>query len=163
MSTFEAAITVLLEHEGGRLIADDHGRGPSKWGVTLATAREIHPEWNGGDIARLTAERAAEFYRAQFWERYRIGLIDDQALATKLLDLAVNVGPGTAIKILQRSVGTAVDGALGPKTAEAANGLPAAEVLAEVRELAAAHYRQLAEEHPNLAACLPGWLARLKA
>jgi lysozyme family protein len=110
MATFAQFEDILLDHEGNTYVADDHGRGPSKWGITLRTAQECEPGWTADTIQNLTRDQAAAFYEVHFWNRYNIGLLESQEVAGKVCDLAVNVGPGTAIQLLQRAVGTHPDG-----------------------------------------------------
>ena len=163
MSDFTAAVAVVLSHESGRLIFNDNGRVASKWGVTLQSAREFYPNCTAGDIARMDPQGASEFYRMAFWNRYGIGRIEDQALATRVFDLAVNMGGGTAIKLLQRAVGANDDGIMGPATLALVNGGAAAEILSTVKSEAEQHYRNLALANPALQKDLPGWPNRLNA
>lgn len=67
------------------------------------------------DIKNLTLNRAKELYHRDFWSRFDG---DDLhiALAYQLFDAAVNHGPGNAVRILQRGVGVADDGDIGPVT-----------------------------------------------
>ena len=160
MSDFEKAVKVVLSNESGKLNPDDNGRGPSKWGVTLETAREFWPACAPADIEAMDEQKAACFYRVAFWGLYRIGLIENQELATQVLDLAVNMGP-IAIKLLQRSVGTEDDGIMGPHTAAAANENPGA-AMSGLKWRAAQYYRDLASVNPaKYGKDLPGWLHRL--
>lgn len=164
MSDFNAAVKVLLSHEGSDYVPDDHGRGPSKYGITLATAQDaLYPDWTAKNIRALTEASAADFYHEAFWRRFHLGLIDDQEVATKMLELAVNIGPGTAIRLLQRAVGAGQDSLLGPATAGRVNSMPPAQVLAGIRAAGERHYRDIVVVHPEWANCLDGWLARLKA
>ena len=163
MSTFALFKDILLNHEGGTYVNDDHGRGPSKWGITLQTAQEFEPAWNPDTIRNLTRDQAGAFYEAHFWNHYNIGLLNSQDVANKVCDLAVNVGPGTAIKFLQRAVGAHPDGVLGPATAAAANAMNPDTVLAGVKQAGSDYYHQIAEVHPEWAADLPGWLSRLSS
>ena len=163
MSSFALFVDILLANEGGAYVPDDHGRGPSKWGVTLETAQGYEPGWTADTIQNLTRDQAAAFYEAHFWNGNHIGLLESQEVANKVCDLAVNVGPGTAIKLLQTAVGTKPDGILGPATAAAANAMDPDVVLAQVRQAGASHYQQVVEAHPDWADQLPGWMARLNA
>jgi lysozyme family protein len=163
MASFDQFQDILLGHEGGVYISDDHGRGPSKWGITLQTAQECEPDWTAETIQALTRDQAAAFYQAHFWDRYRFGLLDSQTVANKVCDLGVNVGPGTAIKFLQTAVGAQPDGVMGPATAAAANAMDSDAVLAGVRAAGANHYQQIVQVHPEWAADLPGWMARLNS
>jgi lysozyme family protein len=163
MSDFDLAIAATLKSEGGGYVADDHGRGPSRWGVTLATAHEFHPNWKAEDIESLTLNQAKEFYRGAFWNKYLIGAIQNQAVAAKVLDLTINMGPATAFRLLQGCVHVAVDGVLGQITLQAVNTADPEVLLADLRARAAGYYTELAEHRPELAHNLSGWLARLEA
>ena len=161
MSTFSEAIGPLLEHEGSAVVPQDHGRGASKWGITLATYREMFPAAETADIVQLGREQAISFYRRMFWEQLRLGLIEDQSVANKALDLCVNMGGATGIKMLQRAIGAPADGVLGPFTAAAVNKREPAAVLQGIRTAAAQYYQDLAQRRPEFKPCLAGWLARL--
>lgn len=162
MARAEEAINKLLEHEGSRYVPDDHGRGPSRYGVTLKTAQERFPNWTAQDIRDLNKSAATEFYRQEFWKRYHLERIQDQQLANKMLDLTVNLGGTTAVRLLQRAAGVEpVDGILGSRTAAAANHMP--QTTALLQAVAEEHYRKIVEARPEWANCLEGWLARLKA
>lgn len=70
------------------------------------------------DIKNLTLERAKEIYHEDFWLRVRGDLLPN-AIAYQLFDAAINHGIGNAIRMLQRAVGVADDGQLGPRTRDA--------------------------------------------
>lgn len=179
MSDFAPVIDVLLKDEGGVFVPEDNGRGASKWGITLATARQFYPQATADDIARMDRDQAANFYRIHYWQQCRIGLIQDQALATKVFDLLVNMGGGGwilsrekgtrelkdgAITLLQKCAGiSSVDGILGPRTAQAVNGLDPQWLLKSFKQAACDHYQHLVLENPALATDLKGWLARVNA
>lgn len=163
VSDFQTAIGPLLQREGSQFIANDNGRGSCKWGITRKTAREFYPNCSDDDIARMTPEQAEEFYRMHFWERYQIGRITDQALAERVFDMAVNMGGGTAVKMLQRVVGVKADGILGPHTAAMTNMTQPGEVIGGLKITARRHYEQLAAADPEkYGDDLPGWLNRLE-
>lgn len=161
MADFDLAVEPLLKNEGGGYVPNDHGRGPSKWGITLLTAADVHPSWGPSDIQNLTQDDAKEFYREWAWQDARIGLIDNQELATKLLDLGVNVGLGTAIKFLQQAIGVTVDGRLGAQTAMAANSQDPNTVIEGLMLAGKAHYDRIVLNDPSQQVNYNGWIARL--
>jgi len=67
------------------------------------------------DIENLTLEQARDIYYQDFWIRVS-GEELHNALAYQLFDSAINHGIGNAIRILQRAVGVADDGRMGPIT-----------------------------------------------
>lgn len=70
------------------------------------------------DIVNLTIERAKFLYKRDFWDRVS-GDHLHAALVYQLFDAAINHGIGNAIRILQRAVDVADDGAMGDVTHQA--------------------------------------------
>jgi lysozyme family protein len=103
-------------------------------------------------------------YRRYWWTAYGYGGIESQAIATKVLDLSVNMGAKESHRSLQRAVRAAggpclvEDGMLGPKTLQAVNHLNPAALLSAYRSEAASHYRSLHQPHFE-----KGWLNRAYA
>lgn len=161
---FNAAVAVVLKHEGGFL--EDQRTGEiSKFGLTAEFLRSIGLPHDPESIRNLTREQAIAIYREHWWERYGFGRLQDQRVATKLFDLAVNLGPRLATRLFQQALNHCgaqllVDGFLGERTIGAANRAAPECVLAELRALAAAHYRSLAAKDPKYLPYLKGWLER---
>jgi hypothetical protein len=161
---FNAAVAVVLGHEGGYL--EDHTTGEiSKFGLTAEFLRSIGLPHDRDSIRNLTREQAIEIYREHWWERYGFERLQDQRLATKFFDLAVNLGPQRATRLLQQALvrcgaQLTVDGLLGERTIAAANEAPTECVLYHLRALAAEHYRTLAAKDPKYLPYLEGWLKR---
>lgn len=72
------------------------------------------------DIKNLTVEKAKAIYREDFWDV--IGKAHP-SIKFQLFDAAVNHGRGNAIRILQRAVQVADDGAWGPLSQAALDGM----------------------------------------
>jgi lysozyme family protein len=160
MDNFDKAIETLLHDEGEGFVANDHGRGACKWGITLLTAREFCPTWTADHIRKLTRESAAAFYRRAFWERYHFDRITDPALASKVFNLGVNIGPGTAIRLLRQVVGLPLGSALVSAVAAQINAHDPVKVLAAFKQAAKTYHTNVAAANPELAHNLAGWLAR---
>lgn len=198
MSSLEAALPVVFSHEvgwhwqsGGFTDDPNDPGGPTKWGVSLRWLRTLGDDdgdgWLDGDLDRdgdvdvndiraLDREDAAGFYGQQWWDRYGYDRIAEQKLATKVLDLAINMGAGRAHRLLQQAVRGAnntelkVDGIIGPRTLAAANDIHVPVIIAAYRGEAAGYYRELVavrnvelrhgEEKPPRAQYLAGWLNR---
>ena len=161
---FNAAVAVVLGHEGGYL--EDHTTGEiSKFGLTAEFLRSIGLPHDRDSIRSLTREQAIAIYREHWWEKYGFERLQDQRLATKFFDLAVNLGPQRAARLLQQALvhcgaQVEVDGLLGERTIAAANQVPPECVLTHLRALAAEHYRSLAAKDPKYLSYLKGWLER---
>ena len=111
---FEAAVTLVLELEGGGEISnDDRDRGGlARWGVS----KRAHPNV---DVANLDLDGAKAIYRASYWDAVK-GDALPPVLALATFDMAVHSGPDAAIKELQRALKVEVDGQMGPQTLAAA-------------------------------------------
>lgn len=99
-----------------------------------------------------------------------MGEIEDVAIASKVLDVFVNVGPIQGATIVQRALHACgrrhviIDGIIGTQTITAINDVkPRAMLLAALRAEAAAYYRQLVEQRPELKRFEQGWLNRAYA
>jgi hypothetical protein len=161
---FKTAVAVVLKHEGGYF--EDQKTGEiSKFGLTAEFLRSIDLPHDRDSIRNLTLEQAIEIYRVHWWEKYGFDRIRDQRVATKFFDLAVNLGPQRATRLLQQALNRCgaqltVDGLLGERTIAAANEAAPECVLAQLRALAAEHYRGLAAKDPKYLPYLKGWLER---
>ncbi len=119
-SVFYGFIDRSLSHEGG-FTADR--RDPGNWtggrvgagelkGTKFGIAANTYPTY---DIRNLTRPQAIAIYKRDFWERARCDRLP-AVIGFQLLDGAVNSGITQATRWLQRAVGVADDGMIGPVT-----------------------------------------------
>ena len=122
---FDKAFDRLIGHEGkftadprddGNWTGGKQGRGELK-GTKFGIAANTYPHL---DIKNLTVEQAKAVYREDFWDV--IGKAHE-SIKFQLFDAAVNHGRGNAIRILQRAVQVADDGAWGPRSQAALDGM----------------------------------------
>lgn len=126
------------------------------------------------EFARINAIPLAErgvaveqFYQSEFWNHWYAQLVSDD-VAKRVLDAAVNMGPGTAVRLLQDAAGCEPDGAWGPNTVAAVNA--AGEGLVTLfKQTRLAHYQEIAKANPSLAHFLgteqnpgPWWIRSMK-
>jgi len=155
---FLRAVEVVLDHEGGYVNDPRDPGGETKYGISKRSYPEL-------DIANLTREAAIAIYHRDWWQRYGYDRLKDDTVATKLLDMAVNMGPATAHRLLQEALvflgyPVAVDGIIGPQTIGAANKADPKRLLQVLRWMAAHHYYRIAATRPQSRAFLVGWLTR---
>jgi lysozyme family protein len=179
---FMRAVEIVLEHEG-KLVNDPQDPGGiTDYGISLrylqslCLIRDEHGYMLGDldhdgdidadDVRKMTKEEAIEIYHTQWWDRYGYGRINDDPLAFKVFDLAVNMGPGRANRMLQQAVRKAcvhpsacsmvVDGLLGPKTIDCVNHCASATAsLNFFKQLAVEFYQKLNRPHDEA-----GWIRR---
>jgi lysozyme family protein len=122
MSTAETIITGVIEREGGYVFDPADPGGETKYGI----ARRYHPDVN---IRDLTREEAARIYYYDYWKPSRAEALPEHLRET-YFDMVVNLGPKTAVRVLQRAcrgqgADIVVDGRLGPRTLGACRRLEA--------------------------------------
>ena len=105
------------------------------------------------------------FYQHTFWSRWFDQMVSDE-VAKRVYDAAINMGPETAVRLLQTAIENAsgledgIDGILGPQTVFRANACNPDMLAAAFRQLRGDHYRAIAAANPAEAQYLDGWLAR---
>jgi len=108
MTSFDHAFDLLINHEGGYVFDPRDPGGETRFGISKRSYPNL-------DIKNLTLAAAKELYRVDFWNRAQCDRLPPD-LAFDVFDAAVNSGIGQAIRWLQRSVGVADDGVVGPLT-----------------------------------------------
>lgn len=114
---FDTAFDTLLKHEGEY---SDHAADPggkTRFGITEAVAREVGYR---GDMRELPLDLAKRIYKDRYWDTVKAEQLPP-AVRYVVFDAAVNSGPGQSAKWLQRALGVADDGVIGPRTLAAAN------------------------------------------
>jgi lysozyme family protein len=109
---FDAAIEIVLKHEGGLTRDSRDPGGLTNFGIS----QRAYPQRN---IAELTREDAKAIYRQDYWQAVRADQLPPD-LRLHLFDAAVNAGVRQAIQWLQRACAVKVDGIMGPETLRAA-------------------------------------------
>lgn len=146
---FDEAFKRLIAHEGGFVDHPSDPGGATNFGISQRS-------YPGEDIRGMTLERAKEIYRRDFWGAAGCDAVPD-AVKFDLFDMAVNSGVSRAIKTLQRAVGAAEDGALGPMTLQAVQSMPASRLVARFNGVRLAFMAGLT----NWPAFSRGWALRI--
>jgi lysozyme family protein len=149
------AIGTVLAHEGGYTFNPADPGGETKFGI----CKRAYPNL---DIKNLTEDGAKEIYQRDYWQYD--GILN-QDVATKVFDLAVNMGPPTAHRLLQMALNgvgqhVTVDGVLGTQTLTATNGADPESLLPELRAQSAVRYVDIVLGNPSERTFLLGWMRR---
>jgi lysozyme family protein len=158
-TSFEASLAHVLKHEGGYVNHPADPGGATNFGITAATlARARGRPVTAAEVRALTRAEAAGIYRRFYWDAIRG---DDLAagLDHAVFDLAVNSGPARAARLLQRVLGLAEDGIVGPATLAAARDADPAGTVRALQRERLAFLRRLAT-WPVFG---KGWQARVAA
>jgi lysozyme family protein len=117
---FDQSFEALIGHEGG---FTDEKRDRGNWtsgvigkgelkGTKYGVSAMSYPKV---DIRNLTLENAKAIYLQDFWLKAHCDKLPE-AIRFDMFDMAVNSGPGAAIKTLQRALGVDDDGIIGKNT-----------------------------------------------
>lgn len=157
MADFTQAIGIVLADEGGTsCAANDHG-GLTKFGISQRSYPDL-------DLATLTQDDAIAIYHSDFWHPL-FDQLHSQALATKLLVMAVNMGTHGAVYLLQQALNhlgstLATDGQFGQHTLEAANESDPYALLTELKVQGVLQYVSILLRDPTQATFIKGWIRR---
>lgn len=153
---------MLLGIPGDNTYSDDpyDPGGPTNKGITL----RVLADWKGAapdarlkaELKRIGDDTVRRIYRERYWVPAHCAEMAP-ALAFFHFDAAVNHGVTGAMRLLQRAVGTDVDGEIGPNTRAAIARFSTAETLQRYAEVRRARYRAL----PHFWRFGRGWLARV--
>ena len=173
MSDFYEAIIPVLRHEGGFNNDSADPGSATNYGVSLRWLKaqglleDLEQQDKTQDevlvVKELTKEQAEAFYKTWWWDKYNYGAIDNQLVADKILDTAVNLGAPRAHRIVQTCLGFTQDqrdGILGVRSMAEINAAGAAPLVVQIQNLQAAFYRQLVAANPARQKFLQGWLNR---
>ena len=122
MTWFEQCFKQLISSEGGYVNDPKDPGGETKFGIS----KRAYPDL---DIANLTLEQAKAVYERDYWKRARCDELPPN-IAYLVFDCAVNSGIGQSIRFLQRALGTADDGVIGPLTIAAVQRVDAESLAA---------------------------------
>lgn len=117
---FAASLKLVLKYEGGFVNHPADPGGATNKGITIATFRRyVNSKGTVDDLKHISDAEVAKVYRKQYWDAVKADDLPD-GIDFATFDFAVNSGPGRAAKYLQRAVGVADDGKIGPGTIAAA-------------------------------------------
>lgn len=182
MQTVEEIAKEIVAREGGFVNDPDDPGGATRHGVTIGTMRRLGLDLDGDgdvdvdDVRRITPQQAEAIFIEYYYRRPRIGDLP-AGLRASVFDMYVNAG-ANAVKILQRLLrqmghDVAIDGAIGPRTAEAAHAAAesAPDHIADAYGIARRNYYfRLADARPaarkyarTRAGGKGGWIRRAEA
>ena len=170
MNRTDSAINDTIDRwEGGFSNHPADRGGPTNMGITQAVLSDYLGRPASVEEVRLLARTTAiAIYRSRYWNAAKLDLLPE-ALQPLVFDLAVNMGPGTAIKLLQQTLGdlgrpVPVDGVVGKQTsgvaARAVADLGAAAVVNRLCDRRQQRYDQIVAKDPSQTLFAAGWRRR---
>lgn len=160
--TIDSMIDAVLKREGGYVNHPLDKGGATNYGITLATLREWRKDnsLQAEDVALLTVPEARQIYKNLYFDAPGFGQLPE-AIWPAIFDAAVNHGPAGAIKMLQKALGVAVDGKIGPETIAASKAHHPGALVALFLAERARKYGAIVTADPTQAVFAKGWLNRL--
>lgn len=178
MSSFENAIPLILKHEGGWVNNPNDPGGATNYGISLrflADYPEVGDFDNDGDvdaedIKNMSVEDAKAIYKKFWWDKFKYSSIADQTIATKVMDLSVNMGAKRAHILLQEAMNSAfglkltVDGILGNASFSSLNAIADGDqeqkLITAYCNQAWGFYQRLIANNSKLVVFTNGWKRR---
>jgi lysozyme family protein len=172
MADFMKSIEIILFFEGG-FSNDRYDRGgKTRFGITELVARAHGYK---GDMETLPLDAAKAIYKQDYWDALNLDKVFDQAVATEIFDIAVNMGTGYAGRVLQMALNylnrngenwqdLEIDGIIGEKTLEVVNGLPPHDqpyLMKIINGLQFERYVHIIRNDPRQEVFFRGWLKRV--
>ena len=163
-AAFSSALTSVLAMEGGYTNDPSDPGGPTNFGITLADyarSRRVPIDDSNrtpliAGLLKITPAEVAAIYLDRYWRPAGCDRMPP-GLALFHFDCAVNMGVGTALRMLQTSLDVTIDGEFGPVTQAQAAQADLTVVLPHYAELRRRRYRSL----PTFPRFGRGWLARV--
>ncbi len=165
----EKLINHILLLEGGYANHPEDRGGATKHGITLATlTNHLGRQATNQDIKQLTKKQAADIYEQHYYHYPRIDQLP-HLLQPIMLDMAINHGCKTAIKLMQTQLKTdnypvgAIDGIIGKKTKAASQQARDQEGIHYINKLIERriqHYKAIVKNDPTQKKFYNGWMNR---
>lgn len=162
----DTIIENTLRREGG-FIANDAGRGPSKYGVlisSLATYRGVSvSSLTAQDVRNLTIEEAIAIYKKNYWDAINVGQAPAKVREI-LFDTNVNGGAGSVTRAALISLGVDIpaNGGVTKTVIAAMNSVNVDDLYDAMVKARVARYYRLVQNNPKLKVYINGWLNRMK-
>jgi len=160
MANLFKALKYTLAFEGGYSDdPDDHG-GKTYCGITQTTLNRYlknHPSSKVADSVKDLSIADVEEISGEYW---KFDDVTSQPIASKLFDMAFNMGLHQAIVYCQRILGLQEDGFFGPVTLSAVNGCDPTKLMNGLVTESISHYLGCIKKDPTQEKYRKGWLRR---
>ena len=161
MADFEKAFAYVLKNEGGFVNDPKDAGGATNMGITQKTLSR----WRGksasaDDVRNLPLTEAKAIYEKYYWGAMNCQAIADNAIATALFDVGVNMGGPTAIGLLQKAFGIPITRHLDENTLVEIEVLTPTALFSRFIPVVQNRYVDLVLKNPPQIKFLKGWLKR---
>ena len=110
---FNLALAFVLDQEGGYVHHPADPGGETAYGITKLVAAD---HGYRGPLRSIPMDWVRRIYQQGYWDRCCCEAMPEHPIRLVVFDAAIHSGVGQSIKWLQRELGVAVDGLIGPVT-----------------------------------------------
>lgn len=162
MDAKSAIDRVVRDLEGGYSNEWLDRGGATKWGIiqTVYNAYRLSRGLPTRSVVYLEPAEMYAIYTSDYWVPTGGGKLPD-GLDYMVFQAGVNIGPQSAVKILQRVLGVTDDGIVGPKTLAAVAEVDQAQLIRIFLEGQRAYYDKVVARHPEQVEYIKGWNNRV--
>ena len=162
-TSFDVYAPKLKKFEGGYSNVKGDRGGATYKGVTLKTYRSFFgSDKTVKDLKSMTEEQWRKIMTS-YWNACHAGEMVNQSVAELIVDWAINSGPKTVIKIVQRILGVEDDGVVGTETINAVNNASQVWLFEEIKRSRIKFYQELVQKDHSQQKFLTGWLNRVNS
>ena len=163
VADFKRHIEPLIVKEGGYT---DHTVKGDRGGRTYAgIASASNPDWPGWQYLdsgqHPPKELVHQIYKRKYWDSMRLDDIPNEIVASVLFSSCVLSGPATATRLAQTVADARVDGAMGPNTVRAVNGVDPEKFVLAFSLARIARFSRIVMKNPAQRKFFLGWCNRV--
>lgn len=164
MADYQKLVPIIKKWEGGFVNDPSDSGGATNKGVTLSTFRSFYgSNKTVEDLKKLSDTQWLHIFLNGYWNKCQASNINNQSIANIFVDWAWGSGPVTAIKQVQKIVGTDVDGIVGQKTLDAINKKDPKTLFNAIKKARIEFVENLVKQRPKDAKFLQGWKNRINS
>lgn len=161
-SNFEYIKPFILKWEGGFSNHPNDPGGATNKGITLSVYRSYYGQGKTvEDLKNISDEEWDNIFKAGYYNPMKANSINNKSIALLCVDMCWGSGTRTAIKKIQKCLGTTADGIVGPKTLAKLNADDSAEVFNKLWKMRRDWFYAIVANRPSSYVFLRGWLNRL--
>ncbi len=167
MANFDSFADLLLVLEGGFVNDKADKGGATKFGITLATWKQFGYDKNGDgiidarDVQLITKEEARKIAKKQYWDYFHADQIQNQSIASIIVDWGYNSGTATAAMLVQKILNLKASGRFDNATLSALNNASQKDLFDQLKAARKAFYDRIVAKNPSQQKFYKGWMSRI--
>lgn len=164
MADYKLLVPKIKRWEAGWANDPDDLGGCTMSGCTLNTYRSFYgQDKTCEDLRKMTEKEWDNIFKSGFWNKCKGDDIKNQSVAELLVDFAYMSGVRTAVKAIQKIVGSTQDGVMGPITIGMINRSNQMLLFYKLWTYRHDYFYKIVERRPVSGKFLNGWIKRLSS